>query len=66
MSYQENRAAYAAERALHHSHVLFKRFQAVLNRNDLITIRLQCGDDLAEARPIGPNAVAEHNGWFTL
>jgi hypothetical protein len=29
-------------------------------------IRLQCGDDLAKARAVGPNAVAEHDGGFTL
>ena len=59
---EENGAANAVERPLHHSHVLFERLQAVLNRNDLMAVRLQCGDDLAEARAIGPDAVAEYDG----
>jgi hypothetical protein len=27
---------------------------------------LQCRNDLAEARPIGPNAVTEYDAGFTL
>src|SRR5207247_8848666 len=66
VAHEEDGAANAVQRPLHHSQVLFKRFQAVLNCDHLIAIRLQCGDDLAEARAIGPNAVAEHDGWFAL
>lgn len=40
---QESRAANSVERPLHHSDVLFKIFQAVLDRDHLVAIRLQCG-----------------------
>src|SRR4029077_16375909 len=49
VAHEENGAANAVERPPHHCQVLFKRFQAVLNCDHLIAIRLQCGDDLAEA-----------------
>src|SRR5258708_6139905 len=66
MAHEDDRAADAVEGALHRSNVLFERVEAILNCDYLMPIRLQCGDDLAKARAIGPNAVAEHDGWFAL
>src|ERR1700758_1647441 len=66
MAHEDDRTADAVERALHGSYVLFERVEAILNCDHLMPIGLQCGDHLAEARAVGPNAVAEHNGWFAL
>lgn len=66
MSYEKNGAANTVERVLDHGYVCIERLQTVLNSDDLMAVRLQCGDDLAEARAVGPNAVAEHDGWFAL
>src|SRR6266849_7300786 len=45
---EEDGAANAVERPLNHSHVLFKRFQTILNSDHLMPVCLQCGNDLVE------------------
>ena len=62
MADEEDRAADAVERALHRRHILFEGVQAILDRDHLVPVGLQRRDHLAEARAIGPDAVAEHDG----
>jgi len=49
MADEEDGAADPVKRALHRSHVLFERVQTILNRDHLVSVRLQRRDDLAEA-----------------
>jgi hypothetical protein len=59
---QDNGAVDPADRFFRHLDVLCRRVEAVLCRNTLIALRLQGNDQLAEARAIGPEPVAEHDG----
>src|SRR4029077_14046993 len=61
-----NRAADTIECALDRRQVLFEGVQAILNGDHLVPVGLQCRNDFAETRAIGPNAVAENDRWFGL
>jgi len=61
---EQYRTAHAVERSLHGGQVLLVGLEAVLHRDDLVTIRLQRRDHLVEARAVGPDAVAENDGWL--
>ena len=64
MADEEDGAADTIERPLHRSHILLVGVQAVLDRDDFVPVRLQCRDYFAEARAVGPDAVAENDGRF--
>ena len=55
---EDNRAADPADRCFRQGDVLCRCVEAVLRRNTLITLRLKGNDQLAEARTIGPEPVA--------
>src|SRR6266446_8533647 len=63
---EDNGAADAADGCFHQSDVLCRCVEAVLPGNTLIPLRLKGSDQLAEARAIGPEPVAEHDAWFSL
>src|SRR6266478_1322191 len=63
---EDNGAADPAQRCFHQGDVLCRCVEAVLRRNALIPLRLKGNDQLAEARTIGPEPMAEHDAWFGL
>jgi hypothetical protein len=63
---QDGRAAHPAQRAAHGRDVTVERVEAVLAGNHLVAVRLQGGDHLAEARPVGPDPVDEDDAWLGL
>jgi hypothetical protein len=66
MTDEKDRAANPIECALDRRQVLFERVEAILNGDYLVPVGLQCRNDFAETRAIGPNAVAENDRWFGL
>jgi len=66
MTDEKDGAADTIECALDGGQILFIGVQTILNGNHLVPIGLQCRDHLAEARAVGPNAVAENDRWFGL
>src|SRR6267142_948766 len=63
---EDNGAANPADRCFHQSDILCRCVEAVLRGDTLITFRLKGSDQLAEARAIGPEPVAENDAWFSL
>jgi len=63
---QDDGAADPAHRCFHQGDVLCRCVEAVLRCNTLIPLSLKGNDQLAEARAIGPESVAEHDAWFGL
>src|SRR5258708_5568461 len=63
---EDNGAANPADRCFHQSDILCRCVEAVLRGDTLITLRLKGSDQLAEARAIGPEPVAENDAWFSL
>src|SRR6202040_4234581 len=63
---EDNGPADPAYRSFRHGDVLCRCFEAVLRCNTLIPPRLKGNDQLAEARAIGPEPMAEHDAWFCL
>src|SRR5712692_6323615 len=61
---EDNGAADPAHRCFHQGDVLRRCVEAVLRRNTFIPLSLKGNDQLAEARTIGPQSVAEHDAWF--
>jgi len=57
-------AADPAHRCFHQGDVLCRCVEAVLRCKTLIPLSLKGNDQLAEARAIGPESVAEHDAWF--
>src|SRR5947209_16213111 len=66
MADEDNGAADPAYRCFHQGDVLCRCVEAVLRCNTLIPLRLKGNDQLAEARAIGPESVAEHDAWFRI
>src|SRR6266446_857321 len=63
---EDNGAAHPAYHCFRQGNVLCRCVEAVLRRNTLIPLRLKGNDQLAEARTIGPEPMAEHDAWFGL
>src|SRR5258707_2716695 len=63
---EDNGAADPAHRCFHQGDVLCRCVEAVLRYNTLIPLRLKGNDQLAEARAIGPESVAENDAWLAL
>jgi hypothetical protein len=63
---EDNGAADSADRCFHQGDVLYRCVEAVLRSDTLIALRLKGNDQLAEARAIGPESVAEHDAWFSF
>src|SRR5271154_1539043 len=66
MADEDNRARDPADCRFHQGDVLFRCVETVLRCNTLIPLRLKGNDQLAEARAIGPESVAENNAWLAL
>src|SRR5215472_7265520 len=61
---ENNRTADPAYGFFRHGNVLCRCVEGVLRRNAFIPLRLKGNDQLAEARAIGPEPMAEHDTWF--
>src|SRR5215470_9884056 len=61
---EDNGATDSADCFFRRGDVLCRCVEAVLRCNTLITLRLKGSDQLAEARTIGPESVAENDAWF--
>src|SRR6266853_1735905 len=63
---EDNGAANPADRCFHQSDILCRCVETVLRGDTLIPLRLKGSDQLAEARAIGPEPMAEHDAWLGL
>src|SRR6266446_4480118 len=61
---EDNGTADPANRRFHQRDVLCRCVEAVLRCNTFVPLLLKGNDQLAEARAIGPESVAEHDAWF--
>jgi len=60
------RVSDAPQRAFHCGDVSCECVEALLGDYLLVPLRLKCRNQLAEARAVGPDTVAEHDAWFGL
>src|SRR6516225_3235446 len=63
---ENDRIADPAHGCFRHGNVLCRCVEAVLRRNTFIPLRLKGNDQLAEARAVGPEAMAEYDTLFRL
>ncbi len=63
---EDNRVADPPDRCFHQGEVLGRGVEAVLRRDTVISLRLQGNDQLAEARAIGLESMAEDDTRFSL
>src|SRR5260370_38646558 len=66
MANEDRGAAHAPQGAFYCGDVRRLRVEAVLRGHHLVTFRLERGDHLVEARPVGPDPVTEHDARFAL
>jgi hypothetical protein len=63
---EDGRAADPAQRADHGGDVALGGVEGVLGGHHLVSLGLQCGDHLVEARAVGPDPVDEDDTRFVL
>jgi hypothetical protein len=65
MADKNSRAADPSERSVDCRDVAFKTVETVLGRDHFVPLGLKRGDQLAEARAIGPESVGEYDALFS-